>query len=98
MGETMMSAMVFNAGIILLCSLPLAQFSTLAFTDYAKYTANQCNLFNVAIFGVQISSLKGLKYGFDAFIYVLAGFCVLTFFYNIYNPYKKQKENRLITW
>lgn len=37
-----MSAMVFNAGIILLASLPLAQFSTIAFAQYAKYTSNQC--------------------------------------------------------
>ncbi|KAI8909694.1 hypothetical protein EDD86DRAFT_238344 [Gorgonomyces haynaldii] len=91
-GETMMSALVFNAGVILLCSLPLAQFSTLAFSDYAKYTSNQ------SIFGVQVSSLKGLSYGFDAFIYILCFFCVATFFYQLYNPFKKQKENKLIMW
>jgi amino acid permease len=52
-------------------------------------------LFYLAIFGVQISNLKGISWGFDIFIYVLLGTCVLTFLYNMYNPYKRQKENRL---
>jgi LMBR1 domain-containing protein 1 len=43
-GETLMSALVFNAGIVLLCSLPLAYFGTIAFSDYAKFTSNQCNM------------------------------------------------------
>ena len=98
-GETMMSALVFNSGIILISSLPLAQFATLSFNEYAKYTANQCKfVFNAAIFGVQLSSLKGISYGFDAFVYVMGFFCIATFFYNIYNPFKRQKENKLITW
>jgi hypothetical protein len=45
-----------------------------------------------------MSSLKGLSYGYDSFIYVLLFFVVATFFYNLYNPYKKQKENSLIKW
>lgn len=39
-----MSAMVFNAGVILLCSLPLCQFAHTAFASYAEATPNQCNL------------------------------------------------------
>eukprot|EP00842_Homolaphlyctis_polyrhiza_P000811 jgi/Hompol1/1730/HPOL_005041-RA len=88
-GETLMSALVFNAGIILLCSLPLAQFCNTAFSQYAQYTSNQ------SIFGVSISTLKGISFGFDACVYLMLAFCGLTFFYNIYNPYKKQKENQL---
>lgn len=88
----MMSSLVFNAGIILLASLPLAQFTTLSFSKYAQYTSNQ------SIFGVQVTSLKGLSYAFDAFLYVLVFFCVATFFYNMYNPYLKQPENSLIKW
>nr|KAJ3422296.1 hypothetical protein HK105_000333 [Polyrhizophydium stewartii] len=88
-GETLMSSLVFNAGIILLCSLPLAQFCNIAFADYAKYTSNQ------SIFGVSISTLKGISFGYDACVYVMLFFAAATFFYNLYNPYKKQKENQL---
>ncbi|KAH6573955.1 hypothetical protein BASA60_005768 [Batrachochytrium salamandrivorans] len=88
-GETLMSSLVFNAGVILLCSLPLAQFCNVAFSDYAKYTSNQ------SIFGVSISTLKGISFGYDACVYVMLGFLVLTFFYNMYNPYKKEKANQL---
>ncbi|KAI8927660.1 hypothetical protein BC831DRAFT_451739 [Entophlyctis helioformis] len=88
-GETLMSSLVFNAGVILLCSLPLAQFCNIAFADYAKYTSNQ------SIFGVSIASLKGISFGYDACVYLMLFFCVATFFYNMYNPYKKQKENQL---
>ncbi|KAI8897956.1 LMBR1-like membrane protein [Globomyces pollinis-pini] len=89
MGETLMSALVFNSGIILLSSLPCAQFLTIAFGDYAKNTSNQ------SIFGVQISSLKGLSFGFDAFQYILLGVTAFSVLYMMYNPYKKQKENKL---
>ena len=40
-----MSAMVFNAGIILLCSLPICQFSQTAFAAYSAATPNQCKPF-----------------------------------------------------
>lgn len=88
-GETLMSAMVFNAGVILLCSLPLCQYAQTAFGQYASTTANQ------SIFGVQIASLSSISWGFDFFIYVMLGMCVLTFLYQIYNPFKKQAENQL---
>ena len=45
-GETLMSSLVFNSGIVLLCSLPLAHFTNIAFSDYASNTANQCNPIN----------------------------------------------------
>ena len=38
-----MSSMLFNAGLVLLCSMPVAHFATLAFNDYAQYTSNQSN-------------------------------------------------------
>ncbi len=42
-----MSAMTFNAGVILLCSLPLCQFTQTAFGQYASTTANQCMSFMI---------------------------------------------------
>jgi hypothetical protein len=67
------------------------------FLSVTMLNLHQINVYSphLAIFGVQISSLKGISWGFDIFIYVLLGTCVLTFLYNMYNPYKRQKENRL---
>jgi LMBR1 domain-containing protein 1 len=40
-GETMMSSLVFNVGLILISSLAVAQFVTMAFADYARYTTSE---------------------------------------------------------
>lgn len=85
----MMNSIVFNAGVILISSLAVANFCTNSFSDYAKYTASQ------SVFGVQISYLQGLGYVIDAMSYVLIGFFLLSVIYNLYNPYKKQRENRM---
>jgi hypothetical protein len=53
-------------------------------------------LTNSALFGVQISSLKGLNYGFDIFVYILCGMGLITFVYNMYKPYSSQKENKMM--
>jgi hypothetical protein len=37
-----MSSLIFNVGLILLCSVAVAQFCTIAFSDYARYTASLC--------------------------------------------------------
>ena len=79
-----MNSLIFNVGVILFCSLAVAQFCTLAFSTYAQFTASD------AIFEVQIQNLKGLKYGYDAFIFLLAISTLLTTFYVVYKPYHKQ--------
>ncbi|KAJ3055598.1 hypothetical protein HK097_010022 [Rhizophlyctis rosea] len=91
-GETMMSSLVFNMGVILLCSLSVAQFCTLSFVKFAKYTANE------SIFGVQIQNLKGIQYGYDAFIFAILGFALITCVANVYTPRNKQRENKLVNW
>lgn len=41
----MMSSLVFNTGTILVSSLAVAQFNTIAFSQYAQFSAsNQCTL------------------------------------------------------
>ncbi|KAJ1566979.1 hypothetical protein HK405_007670, partial [Cladochytrium tenue] len=87
-GETMMNSLVFNTGIILLSSLAVAQFCTLAFAPYAKYTASN------SLFGVQFQNLQGVQYVYDAFVFLLIGSAGLSVAYNIYRPYNKQRENR----
>jgi LMBR1 domain-containing protein 1 len=36
----MMSSLIFNVGLILLSSLAVAQFCTMSFAEYARYTAS----------------------------------------------------------
>ncbi|KAI9099418.1 LMBR1-like membrane protein-domain-containing protein [Phlyctochytrium arcticum] len=88
-GESMMNAIVFNTGVVLICSMSVAQFCTLSFSKYAKYTANE------TLFGVQMQNLRGIQYGYDAFIFILLGFAGLTIAYSLYRPHKKRRENRL---
>jgi len=53
---TYMNSFLFNLGLVLLCSLPIVQFCTIAFSYYARFTnVNQ-------IFGVQIKYLKFFQY------------------------------------
>ncbi|KAJ3151238.1 hypothetical protein HDU89_002077 [Geranomyces variabilis] len=85
-GETLMNSLVFNTGVVLICSMSVAQFCTLAFAKYAKYTANQ------SIFGVQMQNLRGIQYGYDAFIFILLGFAFLTIAYSLYRPKQKKKD------
>ncbi|KND02519.1 uncharacterized protein SPPG_02978 [Spizellomyces punctatus DAOM BR117] len=88
-GETMMNSLVFNTGVVLICSMSVAQFCTLSFSRFAKYTANE------SIFGVQMQNLRGIQYGYDAFIFILLGFAALTIGYTLYRPHKKRRENMM---
>lgn len=88
-GETMMNSLVFNTGVILISSLSVAQFCTLSFSRYARYTASN------ALFGVQIQNLYGIQYAFIGFIFLLLLVAGLTITYIIYKPYNKQRENRM---
>jgi LMBR1 domain-containing protein 1 len=74
---TYMNSFLFNLGIVLLCSIPVVQFSVIAFSDYARFTnVNQ-------IFGVQVKYLKFFSYFWttNAFIYGILGFFVLSALY-----------------
>ena len=52
LGKTYMSSFLFNIGLILMCAMPVVQFSAQAFSDYARNsTINQ-------IFNVQIANLN----------------------------------------
>jgi len=54
--KTYMSSFLFNISLILLCVIPVIQFTAAAFGDYARYT-------NISqIFGVQIQYLKFFQY------------------------------------
>lgn len=98
----MMSSLVFNTGTILVSSLAVAQFNTIAFSQYAQFSAsNQCKQFSLinfniqAIFGVNTQYMRYLKYAFYVFNFVILLISIATGIYVLFNPYKKQKENKL---
>ena len=78
----MMNALLFNIGLILMSSLAVSQFNAVAFQSYARYTAT------VTLFSGQISSLSGIKYVYNALIFVLAVFALLTAFWVGIKPYE----------
>mmetsp|Transcript_18569 Transcript_18569/g.27210 ORF Transcript_18569/g.27210 Transcript_18569/m.27210 type:complete len:554 (-) Transcript_18569:202-1863(-) len=80
--KTYMSSFLFNIGLVLLCSVPVVQLSTLAFADYARYsTVNQ-------LFGTQIQYLEFFRYFFEnnVFVYAIIVFTGLTSIYLICRP------------
>lgn len=85
-GDTMMSSLVFNVGLILISSLAVAQFCTVAFADYARYTSSQ------TIFVSTIRNLRELRYAYDVLIWNVLLFAFLSFFYCLYRPYPIQQR------
>jgi len=75
MGATMMNSFLFNTLLILLCALPVVQFCTTAFNEYARLTSIDL------IFGVQVKNLRFLKYFWVFYIYALLGVALLTGLY-----------------
>jgi len=73
-GKTYMSSFMFNIGLVLLCALPVVQFSQEAFADYAAFAEIR------QLFGVQVHNLKFFSFFFDKkiFIYAFMGFTFLT--------------------
>jgi LMBR1 domain-containing protein 1 len=82
LGKTYMSSFLFNVGLVLLCAMPVVQFSAQAFRDYARNTTiNQ-------IFNVQIENLVFFGYWFtrNIFVYVFLSFFGLTLLYLLIKP------------
>lgn len=84
-GATYMSSFLFNIALVLLCSVPVVQFSVNAFADYARYT----NI--IQTFGVQIKNLQFFRFFFEAQIFenVLLLMTIWTAGYLILKPVDK---------
>jgi len=87
--DTMMNALLFNTGLIVAGSLAVVQLCTVAFADYAIYTSIN------GTFYVQISNLRGIRYIFDIYSFVILGFAVLTLLYLAIKPGKKPQVTSL---
>lgn len=66
-GKTLINAFLFNTSVIVICALPVVQFTTEAFDSYARHTAIGATLV------VQVKYLKFLSLFFEtkAFLYLL---------------------------
>ena len=81
-GKTYMSSFMFNMALVLLCALPVVQFSQAAFADYAAFAEIR------QLFGVQIQYLQFFTWFFanDVFIWIFFVISILTALYLIYKP------------
>lgn len=76
-GKTYMSSFMFNIALVLLCALPVVQFSQDAFADYAAFaTVRQ-------LFGVQVHYLRFFTFFWDRNIFVYI-FLAMTFLTSLY--------------
>jgi LMBR1 domain-containing protein 1 len=81
-GKTYMSSFMFNIGLILLCALPVVQFASTAFADYARFSTIR------QIFGVQIENLKffGWWWTNNVFVYVFLALVCMSTVYLLCKP------------
>ena len=64
--KTYMSSFMFNVGLVLLCALPVVQFTVTAFPEYARYT----NV--VQVMGTQVQYLKFLTWFWEKKVFIYA--------------------------
>eukprot|EP00934_Nitzschia_sp_Nitz4_P001707 Nitzschia sp. Nitz4//scaffold19_size178191//72545//74285//NITZ4_001973-RA/size178191-processed-gene-0.286-mRNA-1//-1//CDS//3329540667//1707//frame0 len=76
-GKTYMSSFMFNIGLVLLCALPVVQFSQDAFSDYARFSTIR------QIFGVQAQHLAffGWWWEKNIFVYIFLGISLMSALY-----------------
>jgi LMBR1 domain-containing protein 1 len=92
LNKTYMSSFLFNVALILLCALPVVQFSVTAFQDYARYTTvNQ-------VVNVQLKYLKffGWFWQTKFFEYALLAITLLTCVYLGCKPRDSSKDGIVI--
>lgn len=72
--DTLLNGFLVNCGILLLASVTVCQFSAMAFSGYARYTAID------AMFSTYINNMRYIKYFFQYVYYVFFGFIFLGIF------------------
>jgi len=90
--KTYMSSFLFNIALILLCSIPVVQFSTEAFADYARNTTAY------QVYGTQIRYMKFFSFFFKnyVFVYVFLGFFSITCIYLAVKPRDKATDATIL--
>uniref|UniRef100_A0A7S1GBQ8 Uncharacterized protein n=1 Tax=Bicosoecida sp. CB-2014 TaxID=1486930 RepID=A0A7S1GBQ8_9STRA len=85
--KTFVNSMIFNLMLVLLCVLPVVQFASNAFRDYARLTSVD------VIFGSTIKHMEGFRYFFenDIFLYSFLGLTFLALVYFVWSPSEKKR-------
>jgi len=76
-GKTYMSSFMFNIGLVLLCALPVVQFCSTAFADYARFATIR------QIYGVQVEYLKFFSFFWTNYVFVYA-FLIIMLLTSVY--------------
>lgn len=87
---TLVSSFLFNCELLLVTSYAVVEFSAQSFSVYARDTSAQ------GIFAVAIYNLRGLKWVWFAFGWILLGFSFLTLIYFLFRPSDKGKNGRAV--
>lgn len=85
-GETMISSMLFNIGIILTCSLSITQFCGIALDKYSRYSVAS------GLFGRQLRFFRYLRYGFEFAPFLLLLVFLISALSVVYGKTKKRKD------
>jgi LMBR1 domain-containing protein 1 len=85
LGGTMMNSFLFNLSLILLCTIPVVQFSATAFSDYVRLSDAE------NLFGAQMKNLKFFRYFWEnnVFVWLFFGNSCVTFIWLMYAPVDK---------
>jgi len=85
-GNTMMNSMLFNVWMLLLTAVAIVQFSSSAFSTYARLTAVDM------LFGVQVENLIFLRYFYiyDVFEWTILGLSILATVYLAFRPMERR--------
>jgi len=90
--KTYMSSFLFNIALLLLCSIPVVQFSTEAFAEYARNTTA------LQVFGTQIRYMRFFSYFFENYVFIYA-FLVMFFLTSLYlmcKPVNKAMDGKTL--
>ncbi|PRP87582.1 hypothetical protein PROFUN_04609 [Planoprotostelium fungivorum] len=87
-GETMMNAFLFNTLLLLLSAVAVVQFCTDAFNAYTRLTGSD------VIFNTGIKTLKGTKYIWFYYPYVLIALTFIAGAYFVVYPAVKPKKDK----
>jgi len=88
--NTLISSFLVNTELLLVASLAVTQFCARTFSVYVRVTSGN------SIFVVAVGSLRGLRWAWFAFGWILLGFAFITLLYFMFRPSDKGKDYRAI--
>jgi LMBR1 domain-containing protein 1 len=90
--KTLLNSFMFNVQLVLLCVLPVVQFCTDAFSQYARHTDAD------VIFGTQMKYIYGFRYfwQYNVFLFTILGFFILAAIYFACFPSDRKHLNEVM--